>query len=76
MTLAGNEAFDSVVLDLMLPDGDGTELLKRLTIDSPHTRVAVVTGVMDPQWIGRVQSFSPVCILSKPILIDELLMHL
>src|SRR5689334_1489056 len=30
LTLAANESFDAVVLDLQLPDGSGSDLLRRL----------------------------------------------
>ena len=39
--------FCCLVLDLMLPDGDGESILRRVRADRPETRVAVCTGVDD-----------------------------
>ena len=65
---------DLVVLDLMLPDGDGTDVLRAVRSSAhPAVPVAVTTGVMDPQWLARVEALRPDRILRKPIQIDELL---
>src|SRR5262249_1120467 len=63
---------DSVVLDLMLPDGDGTVLLERIHREHPEIPVAVTTGVHDAVWLKRVQELKPVCVLQKPISLAEL----
>jgi CheY-like chemotaxis protein len=63
---------DSIVLDLMLPDGDGTLLLEQIHRDHPAIPVAVTTGVLDAAWLKRVREFKPVCVLQKPILLSEL----
>ena len=40
-----NEGFDLVLLDLMLPDGTGDELVTELRAGHPHTPVLIVSGV-------------------------------
>lgn len=67
---------DSIVLDLMLPDGDGTAILEYVRANCPKIRVAVTTGVHDPQWLGRVQSLHPAIVLRKPVMVSELLKNL
>jgi DNA-binding NarL/FixJ family response regulator len=52
MVRAG-EPFDVVVLDLSLPDGDGTELIPEIRHRSPRTRVVVISARED---IGEVAS--------------------
>jgi DNA-binding NarL/FixJ family response regulator len=64
---------DCVVLDLMLPDGDGTIILKHLRKTSPSTRVAVTTGVNDTAWLDHVRAANPDCLLLKPIKLADLL---
>jgi len=39
--------FDLAVVDLMLPDGHGTEVVRHLKASSPETRVAVLSSVDD-----------------------------
>ncbi len=69
--LASNPSF--VILDLMLPDGDGIKLLKHLhTIESP-IKVIVTTAVNDGVRIQAVRQLQPVMILQKPIDLDRLI---
>ena len=42
--LLKREPFDAVILDLMLPDGDGLSLLRRLRIEEMRVPVLVVTA--------------------------------
>ncbi len=39
--------FDVAIVDLMLPDGDGTEVVRRIKAAYPETRVAVLSSVLD-----------------------------
>lgn len=64
---------DSMVLDLMLPDGDGTLLLQYIRDKSLKIPVAVTTGVHDPDWLKRVHGLGPVCVLQKPISLSQLI---
>ena len=62
----------AVILDLRLPDADGTVLLRRLRRDPRKTRIAVVTGVADPsQHIGLSQ-FPPDVLFPKPVDLNAL----
>jgi DNA-binding response OmpR family regulator len=67
---------DSIILDLMLPDGDGVQLLEHVRNHHPQTRIVIATGVLDEAWLKRVESFGPVSILRKPIIMSELLKDL
>jgi DNA-binding NtrC family response regulator len=46
-TLAGEAAFDLVLLDQQLPDGEGIDLLPRLVDEHPGTAVIMMTGRHD-----------------------------
>ena len=51
--IRAGEPFDAVVLDLSLPDGEGTELIPDIRQRHPHTRVAVLSARDD---LGEVAS--------------------
>lgn len=59
-----------VVLDLMMPDVTGEEVLDVLAADFPHVRKIVITAVY--QVPARVKALADV-VLSKPIHNEELL---
>jgi DNA-binding response OmpR family regulator len=73
---AGLEALDPppdcAVLDLMLPDGGGEAILKKVREDGLPTRVAVCTGTIDANRIGVVEALRPEALLQKPIDIRDL----
>jgi DNA-binding response OmpR family regulator len=58
---------DCLVLDLMLPDGDGADLLRRVRSEGLPSRVVVTTGVGDPGRIMGVASSRPDAVMRKPI---------
>ncbi len=64
---------DAVVLDLMLPDGDGVAVLQHIRKNGIKTRVAITTGVTDPGRLGDLGTLSPDRVLRKPIDLDALL---
>src|SRR4051795_9570439 len=57
---------DLLVLDLTLPDGDGTDLLRHVRTAHLPTRVAVTTG-HDPALLSAVTNLRPDALLQKPI---------
>ena len=63
---------DWVLLDLMLPDGCGTEVLRKLRAEGPPSRVCVITGC-GPQKLEEVRVLRPDLILKKPLDVEGLL---
>jgi DNA-binding response OmpR family regulator len=57
---------DYLLLDLMLPDGDGESVLRMVREAALGTRVAVLTGLQDPLRLGRVEGLHPDVLLRKP----------
>src|SRR6478672_2924166 len=51
---AAGEPFDLVLLDLTMPDGDGTTVIPVIRQHAPQTRILVVSGLgqTDPSRIG------------------------
>ncbi len=68
-----DDTFDSVVLDLMLPDGDGADVLQWIRNKGLRARVCVTTGVSSPAWLMRVTAMGANAVLQKPIDIGDLL---
>ncbi len=55
-----------MVLDLLLPDGNGIELLKRVQEQDLPVRIAVTTGTSDPGLLDEVHKLRPAALLQKP----------
>jgi DNA-binding response OmpR family regulator len=64
---------DWLVLDLMLPDGDGAAVLKRIREKRLPIRVAVTSGTSDRDRIRAVESLQPDAYFSKPVDMQQLL---
>ena len=64
---------DVILLDLMLPDGNGAEVLRRLRAADSPARVVVTTAVSDPTRLREVQALRPDRVLRKPIDVVDLL---
>jgi DNA-binding NarL/FixJ family response regulator len=56
-----------VILDLMLPDGDGEIVLRRVREARLRTRVAVTTGTGDEARLEAVRRLGPEALLRKPV---------
>jgi DNA-binding response OmpR family regulator len=56
-----------LILDLMLPDGNGTELLAEIRRAHWPITVAVVTGVTDQLKLHELMAWKPDAIFGKPL---------
>lgn len=72
-SLAMSHDFDVAICDVMLPDGDGLDLLKRLIRLNPRTSVLVITAYATVE--NAVQAFQAGAFdyLVKPVIFDDLL---
>lgn len=67
---------DVILLDLMLPDGDGVAVLQFIRDRQIQSRVPVITGSSDPERLARVQGLGPMVLLQKPIDFLDILRNL
>jgi len=63
--------FQAIFLDLIMPGGNGIELLKELETRDLKTPVVVVTGVGDSKLIDEAMELGPVTLLRKPIQVKQ-----
>ena len=56
-----------VLLDLMLPDGDGLAVLEAIRDRHLQAHVTVLTGVGDLDRLDRARSLKPDALLQKPV---------
>src|SRR5207247_1006137 len=62
-----------VILDLILPDGNGITVLRRIRRANMQARVAIVTGMQDPFGVDEVTDLEPDALFEKPLNLDALL---
>jgi DNA-binding NtrC family response regulator len=65
--------FDLVILDLKLPDGQGTDVLKRIVAESPETKVVVITAHGTVTNAVEAMKIGAYDFVNKPFELDELL---
>src|SRR3954447_19635874 len=60
-----------ILLDLMLPDGDGEDVLRKVRDEGLPTKVAIHTGTDDPVRLALVKGMDADALFRKPIDFDE-----
>ena len=62
---------DWILLDIMLPDGEGTDILRRVARDRLPSKVCVITGC-GPDKLAEVRAMGPQVIMTKPLNVTHL----
>ncbi len=62
-----------VVLDLVLPDGDGASVLELIRHKQMDLGVVVITGLDDRESLRHIAALEPDAVLTKPVDFDEIL---
>jgi two-component system sensor histidine kinase HydH len=74
LRLAGEEPFDVALVDLRLPDGDGTALAPQLKEHAPDGQVVLLTGFATLESAVRAVRAGACAYLVKPCAIQDLLL--
>ncbi|HXU69945.1 MAG TPA: sigma-54 dependent transcriptional regulator [Polyangia bacterium] len=65
--------FDLVVLDLKLPDGSGLDVVRRLAVEAPETKVVVISAHGTVDIAVEAMKLGAFDFVQKPFELDELL---
>ena len=68
----GNEKFDVCLIDVKLPDMDGTEILRRMS-NNPETIKIIVTGFSSDEVGKKAADYGADDFLVKPVKPEELI---
>ncbi len=67
------EGVDIAILDLSLPDGNGTDLIPELHAANPHATAVVLTSSIDPDGVAQALQRGAAAALNKLDHLDQLL---
>ncbi|MDQ4126356.1 MAG: response regulator transcription factor [Actinomycetota bacterium] len=67
------ENIDVAVVDLNLPDGDGTDLIAQLRQENPHGAVLVLTASLDPALYARAVGAGAAGVVHKSASVSEVM---
>jgi len=66
------ENIDLAILDLVLPDINGTQLLQSLRVNGFNKKIIFCTGFKDDERLVDIQKLDVYRVINKPFLFDEL----
>jgi len=67
------KSFDAIVMDLMMPELEGTEALKAIKNRNGEMQVIMLTGYVTPEQVDQAKKFGAMDIMEKPPNLDVLI---
>ena len=74
--LLARKAYDLLLVDVRLQDGDGLDLLEQVRRSHPESQVILITGYGDPDAAVEALRAGAIDYLTKPLIDDELMMSI
>jgi DNA-binding NtrC family response regulator len=71
--ILGDESFDAVLLDIMMPNRNGFEVLKYITKHHPATKTVMLTGYADLKSAVEAKQLGAVEYITKPYKLQTIL---
>lgn len=75
-SLIADKKWDIILLDIMLPDIDGIEILQYTRYKKIHTPILVISALGDPEDKIKALDYGADDYLTKPFLLRELIAHI
>jgi two-component system capsular synthesis sensor histidine kinase RcsC len=73
LALCARESYAAAVIDVVLPDTNGAELVRRMRKDHPATRFVLITAYTDSESLDYARTEPVDAILHKPLEPERLL---
>jgi CheY-like chemotaxis protein len=73
LALVEREQPDAVFLDIVMPEPDGVEVLRRIRQISPELPVVIITGGASPQQIEEAGRLGVTDCVEKPLLLNQII---
>jgi len=67
------QEYDLIFLDLVMPDMDGSEVIKHIKEKDEQAKVVIITGYPDGELMMRAMEYGPLLVLKKPFTADDIL---
>ncbi|MFC1928367.1 response regulator [Chloroflexota bacterium] len=73
LELIGNEQFDLIFLDLLMPEIDGAEVFRQIRLVDKQIPVVIITGYPESEVMRKAMEIGPFMVLKKPFTGDDIL---
>jgi two-component system cell cycle response regulator len=72
LELLDREHPDGVLLDMVLPEVSGLDVLRHIRSRSPHLPVVIITGLATPEQTAEARRLGVTDVIEKPLLLKQL----
>jgi DNA-binding NtrC family response regulator len=73
LEMIAQKSYDAIVMDLMMPELEGTEALKAIKNRNGELQVILLTGYVTPEQVHQAMKFGAMDIIEKPPDLDVLI---